>query len=108
MTRKSIPSWLPTSWTVTDVRMTQGRERLGFALEPLLQVRIGGDVLGQDFDGDRAVQASVGRFVDLAHAASADRGGNHVRAEPRAGGQRHGWLRCVRILQGKRGGHGPR
>ena len=59
-----------------DVRMTEGGERLGLALEPLLQVRVGGDVLGKDFDGDRAVQARVGRLVDLAHPARTERGGN--------------------------------
>ena len=44
---------------VADVRMTQGRECLGLALESLLQVRVRGDMLGQDLDGDRAIETRV-------------------------------------------------
>ena len=38
-------------------------------------------MLGQHLDGDRAVQAGVGRLVDLAHAAGAEGGTDLVRAE---------------------------
>ena len=69
--------------------MTQRGERLGLALEPLLQIRVRGDVLGEDLDGDGAVQARVGRFVDLAHAPRANGGSNRVGTEPRARGQGH-------------------
>jgi hypothetical protein len=50
---------------MTDVRVAEGSERLGLALEALLQFRISGDVLREDFDRDGAVQAGVGRFIDL-------------------------------------------
>ena len=69
--------------------MAQGRERLRLALEPLLQVRVGGDVLGQDLDGDGAVEPRVGGLVDLAHAAGANRSGDLVGAEPGANSQSH-------------------
>ncbi len=57
---------------VADVRMTEGGERLGLALEALLQRRIAGNVLGQDFDGNRAIEARIGGLVDLSHAARTD------------------------------------
>ena len=41
-----------------DVRVVQGGDGAGFALEPLLQVRVGGDMLGQHLDGDDAIQAA--------------------------------------------------
>ena len=55
-------------------------DRNGLALEPLFQIGIAGDMLGQDLDGDGTIQAGVGGFVDLAHAALADEGGDFVRA----------------------------
>ena len=53
-----------------DVRMTQRREGLGFAHEPLGQLGISRNVLGQDFDGNRTVQADVTGFVDFTHPPS--------------------------------------
>jgi hypothetical protein len=52
-------------------------------------------VLEEDLDGDGAVKAGVGGFINFAHAACANRGSNEVWAEPRAKGQRHGWLISV-------------
>jgi hypothetical protein len=52
--------------------MTEGGERFGLALEPVLQFGISGDVLGQNLDGDRAIQARIGRLIDFAHPASPD------------------------------------
>ncbi len=61
--------------------MAQRRDRAGLALEPLLQIRIRGDMLGQHLDGDGAVEAGVGGFVHLAHAARAEGGVDLVGAE---------------------------
>ena len=72
-----------------DVRVVQRGDGAGLALEPLLQVRIGRDMLGQHLDGDGAVQAGVGGLVDLTHAAGAEGGVDLVGAEGGAGGQRH-------------------
>jgi len=48
-----------------------------------------GDMLREDFDGDGAVQAGVPGFVDLAHAAFPEQGGDVVVPEAGAGGQGH-------------------
>ncbi len=47
-------------------------------------------MLGQDFDGDGAVQAGVSGLVDFAHATSAQLGLDLVGAEAGAGSQWHG------------------
>jgi hypothetical protein len=44
---------------------------------------------GQDFDGDAAIEASVTRTVDFAHAARADGSDDFVRAESASGRQVH-------------------
>ena len=49
-----------------DVGMCQRGDDLGFAVEALAELRIGGQGLGQDLDRDRAVEPRVARFVDLA------------------------------------------
>ena len=72
-----------------DVRMIELRDRARFAVEPLAELRVGGEALGQDLDRDGAIEARVARLVDLAHAARADRRRDFVRAEASAGGQRH-------------------
>jgi hypothetical protein len=74
-----------------DVGMAQRGNRLGLAFEPRLQIGVVGDVLGQDLDGDGAVEARIAGLVDLAHAARADLGGDTVRAERGTGLQGHGY-----------------
>ena len=79
-----------------DMWVVQARDGLRLALEPLLEIGVTGDVLGQDLDGDGAVQAGVAGFVDLTHAARADltQGGlDLVGAERGAGVERHRLLR---------------
>ena len=63
------------------MRVVQAGDGLGFPLEPLLQLRVAGDVLGEDFDGNRAVEAGVAGFVHLPHPAHADLGSDLIRAE---------------------------
>ena len=48
-----------------NVRVVQAGDRLRLALEPLLEVGVRGDMLGQHLDGDGAVQAGVPGIVDL-------------------------------------------
>jgi hypothetical protein len=72
-----------------DVRMVQAGDRLGLALEPPLQVGIGRDVCGEDFDGDGAVQAGIAGFVDFAHSSCADRREDFVWPELRPNFKRH-------------------
>jgi hypothetical protein len=54
-----------------NVRVVQARDGLRLVLEPLLEIGVGGDVLGQDLDGDGAVQAGIAGFVDFTHTARA-------------------------------------
>ena len=64
-----------------DVRVVQRGDGAGLALEPLLQIGIGGDVLGEDPDGDGAIQAGVAGLIDLPHPARAEGGLDLVGAE---------------------------
>ena len=66
-----------------DVRMVQRGDGLRLALEPLLHLGIVGEVGREDLDRDRAVQPRVGRLVDLAHAAGAERDPDFIRPELR-------------------------
>src|SRR5579859_606155 len=54
-----------------DVGMVERRNGAGFTLEALSQFGVFGEMVGQDFDGDGAVEAGVASAVDLTHAASA-------------------------------------
>ncbi len=83
-----------------DVRMVQGRERLGFTLEAGQPVRVVRETLREDLDSDLAIEVCVCGAIDFAHAARANRGGYRVRSETHASGQSHGDLRVRRILQG--------
>jgi hypothetical protein len=73
----------------TDVRMAEGREHLRLALEALPDLGVVRDVVRENLDGDRAVEAGVARFVDLAHTARAQRGKDFIRPEVCPGGQCH-------------------
>ena len=57
-----------------DVRVVQAGDRLGFPLEPLAEIGIVGHMRQEHFDGDGAVQARVGGFVDLTQDPRAERG----------------------------------
>ena len=68
--------------------MRELRNRARLALEPLANLRIGGQRLRQDLDGDDAIEPGVAGLVDLAHTAGPEGGENLVRAEAVAGLQR--------------------
>ena len=55
-----------------DVRVVQGGDGARLALEPLLQLEVGGDVLGQHPNGDGAIPAGVSGSVDFTHTAGAE------------------------------------
>ena len=55
-----------------DVGMIEGGGGAGLAAETLEGLGIAGDFIGQEFEGDEALQAGVFRFVDDAHAATAE------------------------------------
>ncbi len=73
-----------------NVRVVQAGDGLRLALEALLQIGVGRDVLGQHLDGDRAIQAGVAGLVHFTHAARAEGGLDFIGAEGGAGFERHG------------------
>jgi hypothetical protein len=54
------------------VGMVDFRHRAGFAVEPLDEVFLAGELLGQHFERRRAVQADLVGEIDFAHAALAE------------------------------------
>jgi hypothetical protein len=67
-----------------DVRVRQLRNRAGFAVEALPELRVAGQILGEDLDGDRAVKPRVAAFVNLPHAARTEWREDFVRTQPHA------------------------
>ena len=69
-----------------DVGMVQGRGGTGF-----LQQTVGGVLvlLGEYFNGDRALERRVVGLVDRTHSAGPDGSDDHVGSELRAGFKRH-------------------
>ena len=65
-----------------DMRMVEGRNRLGFDAEAGAQVRAIAPAMRDDFDRDGAPEARVDGAVYLAHAAVADPGDDFMRSEP--------------------------
>ena len=55
-----------------DVGVIEGGGGLGFALEAGERLRIGGDVFGEEFECDEAMEAGVFGLVDNAHAAATE------------------------------------
>jgi hypothetical protein len=72
-----------------NVWMIKRRKRLGFALKPGDAIVIGGNLFGQDFEGNRSPKLRVARTKDFSHAAGAKPRPNLVRTEERAACQRH-------------------
>ena len=72
-----------------DVRMVQLRNRLGLALEPGLELRTFGEVLGKNFDSDGALEAGVFGFVDFTDAPRTNRREDLVGTKADSDVQRH-------------------
>jgi hypothetical protein len=73
-----------------DVGMAQRRQHSRFTLEAGEPVRIAGERLGKDLDGDAPVEAGVARGIHLAHAAFAKRRHDLVDANASAVGEAQG------------------
>ena len=69
-----------------DVGMVQARDGPSLAIEALPGVRTAGEMLGQDLDGDGAIEPRVAGAVDLSHAARTECGLDFVGTEFGAGG----------------------
>src|SRR4029453_647497 len=68
----------------SDIRMVEGREELGLALEPRDPVGIEREWLGQDLESDLTIELRVVGAIHLTHAAPANQGHDAVRSEARA------------------------
>jgi hypothetical protein len=77
-----------------DVRMREGGDGLGLALEPRERLGILRGRLGEDLDRYDAVQLRVARAVDLAHAARAELRNDLIGAETPPGIQWHAAILC--------------
>jgi hypothetical protein len=71
-----------------DVGVVQRGKCPGLALEPSQAIRVLREGLRQDLNGDLTPQVGVGGAIYLTLAAHADLGGDFIRAEARAGGER--------------------
>jgi hypothetical protein len=69
--------------------MIQRGENLRFPLEAGEAIRIKGEIVREDLEGDIPAQRGVARFPDLAHAAGPDGRLDLIRAEANAGPERH-------------------
>ena len=82
------------------MRMVEQGHGASLALESRAQLGVAGDPVRKDLDGDGAVQAGIGRLIDLPHPASSKRCRDHIPAEASAESERHGTLEWCQILQG--------
>ena len=73
-----------------DVWVIERGEQARLALEPEEPLRVLREGVWNRLQRDVAMEASVARPVDLAHAAPPDRGDDFVRADAGAGFERHG------------------
>ena len=64
--------------------VVQAGEDLRLPLEAGQPVRVAGERLGQDFEGDLPVQLRVGSLIHLAHSALADEGSDVVVGDLRS------------------------
>ena len=79
-----------------DVRMVQSGRSLGFPLETAESLRVVGEFVGQELQGDVATELEVLRLVDHTHAPAADPLEDAVVGDrlPHGLGGRGHWLEC--------------
>jgi hypothetical protein len=73
-----------------DVRVAQGRQDFGFALEPRKPLNVARKRLRKHLESDLALEVCVGGAVDLTHSARANLGCHFVRAESGTQHEGHG------------------
>ena len=81
-----------------DVRVVQGAGGARLLLEAAELLAIG-DLLGENLDRDFALQAGVTGAVDLTHRPRAEQPHDLIRAESRAGLERHRYTPAPRALK---------
>jgi hypothetical protein len=67
--------------------VVERRERLGLAREPAQTLRITGEEIGQDLDGDVAIEPGIAGSIDFAHPASTEWRDEFIGAETSTAGQ---------------------
>jgi hypothetical protein len=72
-----------------DVRMVQGRNGPRLMLKPRAELRVTRQVIREDLDGDRAVEARIPGSINFPHSAGTDGGLNFVGPETGAWTKRH-------------------
>ena len=72
-----------------DIRMIEGRERLGLTFESRESFFVARECLGQDFDRYVPPELGVARAVDFSHAPDSDERENFVSAKLGVGLERH-------------------
>ena len=77
-----------------NVRMVERRDRARLAIEPIAQLRIGGELRGQHFDRDGAIEPRIARAIHLAHPTAAKQRQDLVSTEASAGSEGH---RAIRV-----------
>jgi len=65
--------------------MIERRKRLRLASEARQAIGVDGERVGEDLQRDVAIERRVAGAVDLSHATCADRRGDFINAETRAG-----------------------
>ena len=99
MTMKARPSSFADVVNGADVGMVQRRGSAGFSAEALQRLRIAGNVVGQELQGDKAAQAGVLGLVDDAHAAAAELVNDSVVGDGLADHSGDAWLSGRFILR---------
>jgi hypothetical protein len=72
-----------------DVRVAEGRDGLGLALEPRPAVGIGGELAGKHLDRDQAGEPGVASRPHFAHPPGAEGTDDLIGTEPLARGKAH-------------------
>ena len=94
ITRESTPSSWPTSYNAHTWGVGKARDRLCLTLQPLPELRVSRQVLGQHLEGHGPVEPRVPGLVHLAHAAGTNGIHDLIRTQPGPALERH------RILPG--------
>ena len=72
MTMKAVAVLFADVVNGADVGMIERGSGFGFALEAFERLRVVREIVGEEFQGDEAIEARVFGFVDDAHSAAAE------------------------------------
>ena len=75
-----MPSCSPTSKSAQMFGMIERGNVARLALEPLAELRIGGRLIGNDFDGDIAAETGIAGAIHFAHTAGTNEADDFIGA----------------------------